>query len=167
MRGLVANPTVSGTRAATRRAAARVPGLRQVERAVDEGVPVPRGVGREDADLAVGDLARRPGVLPRDAAGRLALLQEAGLVEHQHGVRVGQGLQRVVARHVAQAVRLPAAPAEDRLLPPRPGVARRLGAHPSRLAPLGAEQAVEERRRGARHPLLREQRPHPRLGLPQ
>ena len=143
------------------------PALGQVERAVDEGVPVPRHVGREDADLAVGDPAGGTGVLPRDAAGGLALLEEAGLVDHQHGVRAGQRLQRVVAHHVAQAIRLPAAPAEGRLLPPRPGVARRLGAHPARLPPFGSEEAVEERRGRARHPLLQEQRPHPRLGLPQ
>ena len=152
-----------------RRQAGRIvgPGLGQVQRPVDEGVAVPGHVGREDPDLAVGDLAGRARVLARDAAGRLALLEEAGLVEHQHGILVGQRLQRVVAHHVAQRVGLPAAAAEDGLLPPGAGVARRLRPHPARLAPLGAEQAVQEQPRRDRHPLLAEQRPDPPLHLPQ
>jgi hypothetical protein len=152
-----------------RRQAGRVvgPGLRQVECAVDEGVPVPRRVGPEDPDPAVGDLARRAGVLPPDAAGRLALLQEAGLVDHQHRIRVGQRFQRVGAHDVAQRLRLPAATAEDGLLPPRPRVARRLGPHPPGLAPLRAEQPIKEPTGRCRHPLLREQGTHPCLGVPQ
>jgi hypothetical protein len=143
------------------------PGLGQVERPIDEGVAVARYVGREDADLAVGDLARRAGVLARHAAGGLALFEEAGLVQDQHGIAVGQALDRVVAHQVAQRVRLPAAAAEDGLLAPGAGVARRLGPHPAGLAPLRPEQAVEEQPRRGRHPLLREQRPHPPLHLPQ
>ena len=128
---------------------------------------MPRDVGREDADLAIRDLARGARVLPRDAATRLALLEEAGLVDHQHGAGLGQRLKRVLARYVAQRVRLPSAAAEDRLLAPWPRIARRLGAHPPRLAPLGSEQAIEEQPRRAGHALLREQRPHPHLALPQ
>jgi hypothetical protein len=77
-----------------RRQAGRIvgPGLGQVERAVDEGMAVPRHVGREDADLAIGDLARRAGVLSPNATGGLALLEKAGLVDHQHRIRVGQRL---------------------------------------------------------------------------
>jgi len=130
-------------------------------------VAVTGHVGREDPDLAVGDLARRAGVLPRHAAGGLALLEEAGLVDHQHRLRVGQRLQRVVAHQVAQRVGLPAAAAQDGLLPPGAGIARRLGPHPAGLAPLGAEQAVQEQPRRDRHPLLREQRPDPPLHLAQ
>src|SRR5918993_5176389 len=100
---------------------------------------VPGHVGGEAPDLAVGDLAGRARVLARDAAGALALLEEAGLVEDQHGVRVGQRLQRVVAHEVAQRVRPPAAAAEDGLLAPRAGIARRLGPHPAGLAPLRPE----------------------------
>src|SRR3712207_7598848 len=61
-----------------------------------------RSVGGEHADLAVRDLARRAGVLARDAAGALALLEKAGFVDHQHRVCVGQHLQRAVAHDVAQ-----------------------------------------------------------------
>jgi hypothetical protein len=143
------------------------PGFGQIERPVDEGVTVPGHVGREHADLAVGDLAGRARVLARDAAGALALLEKAGLVEDQHGIRVGQRLQRVVAHEVAQHVRLPAAATEDGLLAPRAGIARRLGPHPAGLAPLRPEQPVEEPARRDRHPLLREQRPDPPFHLPQ
>jgi hypothetical protein len=143
------------------------PGLGQVQRPVDEGVTVPGDVGGKDADLAVGDLAGRAGVLARHAARRPALLEEAGLVEHQHGITVGQRLQRVVAHQVAERVRLPAAAAEDGLLPPRAGIARRLGPHPAGLAPLRPEQAVQEQPRRECHPRLCEQRPDPSLHLPQ
>jgi hypothetical protein len=143
------------------------PGLRQVEGAVDEGMAVPRDVGREDPDLAVGDLARRAGVLARHTAGRLALLEKASFVEHQHRVRSGQRLQRTIAHDVAQHVRLPAATAEDRLLPPWPRVARRLGPHPTGLAPLRPEQPIEELTGRRCHPRLGEQRTHPGLDVAQ
>jgi len=66
------------------------PVLGQVEPAVDEGVTLGGGVGGEDADLAVGDLARRAGVLEPNAARRLALLEKAGLVDDQRGVGLAQ-----------------------------------------------------------------------------
>jgi hypothetical protein len=165
-RGLVAKPTSGGTCAAARRVASSVRAL-QVESAVDEGVAVAGHVGREHADLAVGDLARRAGVLARDAAGGLALLEKSGFIDHQHRIRVGQRLQRVVAHDVAQRVRLPPAPAEDGLLPPRPRVARRLGPHPGGLAPLRPEQPIEEQAGRGRHALLGEQGADPRFGVPQ
>src|SRR4051795_11829914 len=62
------------------------PGLGQIQRPVNKSVPLARDIGREHADLAVGDLARRTGVLPSHAAGGLALLQKTGLVNHQYGV---------------------------------------------------------------------------------
>jgi hypothetical protein len=124
-------------------------------------------VGGKDADLAVGDLAGRARVLARHAAGALALLEEAGLVEDQHGIPVGQALDHVVAHEVAQRVRLPAAAAQNGLLAPGAGVARRLRPHPAGLAPLGPEQAIQEQPCRDRNPLLAEQRPDPPLHLPQ
>src|SRR5262249_26208579 len=44
------------------------PALRQVEPAVERGVAAPGGVGEEDADLAVVDLAEPAAPLPRDPA---------------------------------------------------------------------------------------------------
>jgi len=43
------------------------PVLGQVEVPVDEGVAPGGNIGGEDTDLAVGDLARRAGILPADA----------------------------------------------------------------------------------------------------
>jgi hypothetical protein len=56
-----------------------------MERAVDEFMAMPRDVSREHANLAIGDLARRPRMLTRHAARRLALLQEPGHV-HSNNV---------------------------------------------------------------------------------
>src|ERR1700681_1721731 len=50
---------------------------------IDERMTVARNVGSEDADLAVRDLARGTSVLPRHSARRLALLEKAGLVDHE------------------------------------------------------------------------------------
>src|SRR4051795_12938728 len=109
-----------------RRPARRIvgPGLGQIEGPVDKSVPLARDIGREYADLAVRDLARRAGVLPRHAAGRLALLQKTGLVNDQNGVIRRQVFERIVAHNIAQSVGVPAAPPQDRLLPPGTGVTR-------------------------------------------
>jgi hypothetical protein len=52
------------------------PFLRKIQRAVDERMTVARNVGREDADLAVRDIARRTSVLTRHAARRIALFEK-------------------------------------------------------------------------------------------
>jgi hypothetical protein len=75
-------------------------------------MPLARDIGRKHADLAVGDLAGRARVLACHAAGGLALLQEAGLVHHQHGLRLGQGLDHVVAHQIAKRIRVPLCPTE-------------------------------------------------------
>jgi hypothetical protein len=152
-----------------RRPARRIlgPSLGQIQRPVDKGVPLARDIGREYADLAVGDLARRTRVLPRHAAGGLALLQKAGLVNDQNGVIRRQVFERILAHHVAQRIGLPAAPPQDRLLPPGAGVTGSLGAHPARLASLLPKQPIEKHTRRCRYPFLREQGAHPPLHLPQ
>lgn len=60
-----------------------------------------------------------------------ALLEKAGLVDDQHGILVGQALDRVLAYKVAGCVGLPAAAAQDSLLPPRTRFTRRLCPHPA------------------------------------
>ena len=126
--------------------------LRQIQLAINEGAALVRHVGRKHADLAAGDLARRSGVLPTDAARVLALLEKAGLVDHQHRPGGGERLERIVAHHVPQGIGVPVAAAEHRLLAPRARVARGFRPHPAGLAPLGPEHPIEEgRRRGARH----------------
>src|SRR3954471_20570844 len=105
---------------------------------------MPRDIGCEYADLAVGDLARGAGVLPPDTAGCLALLQEPGLVNDQHRVLVRQVLDSIVAHNVAQRIGIPAAAPQDRLLPPGAGIASRLGPHPPRLASLLPKQPIKK-----------------------
>ena len=120
------------------------PFLRQIERPVDEGMAMTRHIGGEHTDLAIGDLARRARVLPRHTARRLALLQKTGLVDDQNRVLIGKRFQRVFAHDVAQGIRIPPPAAQDRLLTPWAGIARRLRAHPARLARLVAQQARPE-----------------------
>jgi len=95
---------------------------------------VTRNVGGEHADLAIGDLARRACILARNAAGRLALFQKAGLVNDKNRVLVGERFQSTSAHDIAQRICVPLAAAQDRLLAPRAGIAGRLRAHPTRLA---------------------------------
>lgn len=55
---------------------------------VNEAVAVARDVGGKDTNLTIGDSARRPGVLPANVTGRLALCEKAGLIKHQNSVRI-------------------------------------------------------------------------------
>ena len=128
---------------------------------------MPRDITGEDADLAVRDLARRAGILPPNATRGLALLQESGFIEDQNRVVVGERLKRIVPHGIAQVVGFPPAPAQNGLLSPRARITRRLRPHPARLALLIAKQAVQERPCRSRNPLLRKQRTHPRLHIPQ
>ena len=130
-------------------------------------MPVPGHIGREHADLAVGDLARRPRILPAHTAGALALLEKAGLVDHQNRIRIGQRLDHVVAHEIAKRIWVPASTAEKSLLAPGARITGSFRPHPARLPPLRTKQGVEEQARRMRHALLQEQRPHPRLHLLQ
>ena len=152
-----------------RRHARRVngPGLRQIQSPVNESVAMARHIGGEDADLAVGDLARRASVLPANATRRLALLQETGLINHQNSIVIRKGFNDILTHNVPQCVRIPSPAAKNGLLPPRTGIARCLRAHPTRLAPFITQKAVQERTRRRRHTILCEQRPHPSLRIPQ
>jgi hypothetical protein len=143
------------------------PALRQIERAVHEGMTVARHIGREYPDLAIRDLPGRTGVLSRHSAGRLALLEIAGLVDDQHCVFVTEVLDHIIAHQIAQLVCVPAVSAQKLLLAPRAGIARRFRPHPASLAPFFAQQSVHERARARRRTFLRKQRTHPSLHVPQ
>ena len=143
------------------------PALRQIERAVHEGMAVPRHIGREHADLTVRDLSGRTGVLSRHAAGRLALLEKASLVDDQHRVFVTEMLDHIIAHQIAQRIGVPPIAAQKLLLAPRAGIARRFRPHPASLAPFFAQQSVHERARTRRRTRLRKQRTHPSLHVPQ
>ena len=120
-------------RYARRRPARRIlgPGLGQIESPINKGASPLRDIGREYADLAVGDLpptgsspgaeGPRAGVLPRHTAGGLALLQEPCRVHNQDGIWFGKPLDHVRAYHIAQRLGIPAATPQDRLLPQGPG----------------------------------------------
>lgn len=90
-----------------------------------------RNIGGKDADLAIGDLARRAGILTRDTARGLALLEKTGLVDHQHRILGTEHLNDRVVHDISQGVGIPPTLAEDRLLPLRTRIAGRFGAHPT------------------------------------
>src|SRR5712691_2219098 len=143
------------------------PFLRKIQRAVDERMTVARNVGREDADLAVRDLARRTSVLTRHAARRFALFEKAGLIDHQDRVVVRQMLDDIIADDIAQGIRIPIPATQDRLLPPWARIARGLSAHPTGLALLVSKQTFQEQASILRNTLLPEQRTYPLLDLPK
>src|SRR5450759_178579 len=101
-------------------------------------------VGSEDADLAIGDLARGTCVLPRHSARRVALLEKAGLVDHEHRIVIRQVLNDIVPYDVAQGISIPVPAAQDRLLPPWARIASSLRAHPTGLTLLISEQTFQE-----------------------
>src|ERR1700737_3119197 len=120
------------------------PFLRKIQRAIDERMTVARNVGSEDADLAVRDLARGTSVLPRHPARRLALLEKAGLVDHEDRIVIRQMLDDIIADDIAQGISIPIHASQDRLLPPWAGIASRLRAHTPGLSLLTSEQAFQE-----------------------
>src|SRR6202048_33006 len=143
------------------------PFLRKIQRAIDERMTVARHVGGEDADPAVRDLAGGTSVLPRHPPRRLALLEKAGLVDHEHRIVIRQMLDDIIAYDIAQSISIPIHATQDRLLPPWAGIAGRLRAHPTGLALLISEQTFQEQTRIRRNTLLPEQRTYPLLDLPK
>src|SRR5471030_2821686 len=143
------------------------PFLRKIQRAIDERMTVARNVGSEHADLAVRDLAGRTSVLPRYSARRLALLEKAGLVDHQDRIVIRQMLDAIIAYDIAQGIGIPIHATQDRLLTPWAGIASRLRTHPTGLALLIPEQAFQEQTCIRRNALLSEQRTYPLLDLPK
>ena len=83
------------------------PFLRKIQRAIDERMTVARNVGSEDSDLAVRDLACGTSVLPRHSARRLALLEKAGLVDHEDRIVIRQMLDDIIADDIAQVISIP------------------------------------------------------------
>jgi hypothetical protein len=121
------------------------PALRQVEPTVDEGVPMLGDISGEHADLAVGDLAGRAGVLAGNAAGGLALLEEPGLVDDEHRVGRAQYRDDIVAHQVAQRIGIPDGAAKHGLLPPGTWITGSFGPHPAGLTPFRPEEPVDVR----------------------
>ena len=138
--GLVRNATSSGTRAARQRSGSSVHDLGQVQLPVDERPPLGAGVGEKDAELAVVDLAGGARVLALHPHRGGALLEEAGLVDHQHPGRVAQVLDHIGAQVVADQVRVPVSGGQQPLHPIRGRLPGMLGQLPAVLATHVAEQ---------------------------
>src|ERR1700738_2894383 len=113
--GLVAKPVSGGDVCGFEASWIVSPLLRKIQRAIDERMTVARYVGSEDADLAVRDLACGTSVLPRHPARRLALLEKAGLVDHEDRIVIRQMLDDIIADDIAQAIRIPIPAPQDRL----------------------------------------------------
>ena len=84
------DPTASGMPASAQPGSIRHPTFRQVERTVEQRPAMTAGIGQKPPDLAVLDPPCRAAVLPLHPGRLGALLDEAGLVEHQHGPRVAE-----------------------------------------------------------------------------
>src|SRR3546814_16001420 len=124
-------------------------------------MPRARHISGEDADLAVGDLAGRAGILTAHAARRLALLQKAGFVDHQNRIVGAERFRHILAHDIANRIRTTPAPTKDRLLPPRSRITRRLGARPPPPAPLRAKPTGKENTRPSRPTSSTKQTPKP------
>ena len=72
------------------------------------------------------------------------MLERTGLVDDQNRIIGAECLDNIIADEVAQGVRIPAASAQNGLLAPWARITRSLRAHPSGLAPLIAQQPVQE-----------------------
>src|SRR3979409_2711653 len=116
---------------------------------------VERNVGSEDSDLTVRDLTRRTSVLPRHSARCLALLEKAGLVDHEHRIVIRQVLNDIVPDDVAQGISVPIPTTQNCLLPPWPRIDSRLRAHPTGPAPLVSTQTSPEEPCIRRNTILR------------
>ena len=103
-----------------------------------------RYVSCENADLTVRDLAGTAGILPGNAAGRLALLEKSSLVNDQDGIVICDMLKDIIADDIAQGIRIPTPATEDGLLTPRPRITCSLRTHPARLASLIAQQTIQK-----------------------
>jgi hypothetical protein len=89
------------------------PALREVQVAVDHGVPSIGGIDEIDGDLGVLNAAGGAGVLALHAHRVGAFLAVPGLVDDQHRGGVGQVVEQVVADVVADLVVVPDRPAQQ------------------------------------------------------
>ena len=94
-----------------------------------------------------------------------ALLEKAGLVDHEDRIVIRQMLDDIIADDIAQSIGIPIPATQDRLLPPRAGIASCLRAHPTGLALLISEQTFQKQACILRNAILIEQRTYPFLDL--
>ena len=138
------------------------PFLRQIESLIHQAVSLTADIGQENPDLAVVHLAQGARVLALDPHGFVALFGEAGIVHHQHSVRVSKMLGHHVLKLADQLPVIPGRVADELLH--RLNVCARHGAcqfgsalaHPVQkkavqplVAPVGLPLLVEKRRETA------------------
>ena len=95
------------------------PGLRQVQRPVDQRVPPRCSVGEEDGDLGVLDASRGAGVLTLHPDRLVAFLHVAGLIDNQHRAGIGEGVDDIATQLVADRVGVPLRAGQQVLQPVR------------------------------------------------
>src|SRR5512144_275595 len=120
------------------------PVLGQVQPPIDQGTAAGGGIGQEDSDLAVLDLAQPAAPLAGHATGGGPLLDEAAAVQDRDRLGVGQLVADVRAQLVDDAGVVPGAGADTGL----DGLAVQSGLGSDRLAGLAlqsAEEAVNDR----------------------
>ncbi len=91
------------------------PSIWKIEPPVDQRLPEAACIGQKHPRLAIFDPLRRARMLPRHADRMLALLHKARLIDRQDTVGVAKRLENISAHNVAQRIRRPLAPAEQRL----------------------------------------------------
>ena len=121
------------------------PALGQVQLPIDQGMPAGASVGQEHPDLAVLDPPGRPGVLTLHPGRLGALLEEPGLVHHQHPTRVAQVLYDIAAQVSTDLVGIPTSMVEQPLHPVRGVLTGVLGQLPTILAFHPCQQTTQER----------------------
>jgi site-specific DNA recombinase len=120
------------------------PLLGQVQLPVHQRPTLSAGIGEEHADLAVLDPPGGARILALHPGRLGALLEEAGLIHHQHPVRVAELLGDVAAHVVAERAWVPAGAGQQPLHPVRGGLLRVLGQLPAVLAVNPTQQATQE-----------------------
>jgi len=120
------------------------PLLGQVQLPVHQRPTLRTGIGEEDPDLAVLDATGGAGLLALHPGRLVALLEEPGLIDHQHATRVAQVLHDVVAHLIAQPIGIPAGGGEQPLHPIRAGLPSMLSQLPAVLACHIAKQHLQE-----------------------
>ena len=120
------------------------PGLGQIEPTVDERLAETAGIADKDAHLAILYPSRRAGILTPHADRVDALLQEAGLVDHQDAVLGAQRLHRVIADNIPQAIGRPGTAPQKRLHPIGALKTRLLRHQPAGLALDTGQKTLQE-----------------------
>jgi hypothetical protein len=105
------------------------------------------GRAPEHAALAVLDGAGRATVLAGDASRGLPCVQNAGLIQDQHAVRVPQMRDDIAAPRITHRIGVPVSPVQHRLEALGGGLAPDCGPRPAVL-PLGRTEPALSRRRG-------------------